>query len=123
MELIEYKKCSTCKKAKDYLIKNKIIYTDREIKENTPTEEEINNWIKKYKMNINKLFNTSGIMYREMHLKERINNMTTEEKVKLLSQNAMLIKRPILINKDQIYIGFKEKEWNRIKEVNHNDNK
>ena len=127
MELIEYQKCSTCKKARNYLEKNKINFVNREIKENTPTEEEINSWINKYNIDINKLFNTSGMIYREMNLKEKIKNMTTEEKIKILSQNAMLIKRPILIDDNQIYIGFKEKEWNHIKivleEVDNNGNK
>jgi len=115
MEFIEYSKCTTCKKAKKYLIDNNINFIDREIKDNTPTIEELTTWINKYNININKLFNTSGIIYREMNLKDKLNDMTTEEKIILLSKNAMLIKRPLLICKDKILIGFKEKEWEFLK--------
>ena len=115
MEFIEYSKCSTCKKAKKYLEDNNIKYVDREIKEKTPTINEINNWIDKYDININKLFNTSGIIYREMKLKDRLDSMTKEEKIELLSNNAMLIKRPLLVCNDKILIGFKEKEYVNLK--------
>jgi len=115
MELIGYSKCSTCKKAKEYLNINNIKYINREIKENTPTKTEINSWINKYKININKLFNTSGLIYRELYLKEKLDKMTKDEKIELLSNNAMLIKRPLLIDNDIILIGFKESEWEIIK--------
>lgn len=114
MEFIEYSKCSTCKKAKKFLDENKIKYIDREIKEKIPTKKEINNWINNYKIDINKLFNTSGLIYRELKLKDKLNLITKEEKIELLSNNAMLIKRPLLINNNKILIGFKEKEWQQI---------
>ena len=114
MELIMYSKCSTCKKAKNYLDSKNIEYKLRKIKENTPTKEEITKWIEKYNLDINKLFNTSGLIYRELKLKDKLKNMTTEEKISLLSQNAMLIKRPILVCNNNILIGFKEKDWQNI---------
>ena len=115
MEFIEYSKCSTCKKAKNFLDINNIKYKDRAIKEQTPTYEEINNWLNKYNIEINKLFNTSGLVYRQLDLKNKLKDMTLEEKIKLLSSDGMLIKRPLLICSDKILIGFKEKEWNEIK--------
>ena len=115
MEFIQYSKCSTCKKAKKFLEDNDIKVERREIKENPPTIKEINNWIKKYNININKLFNTSGLIYRELKLKDKLDNMSNEEKIELLSKNAMLIKRPLLICNDNILIGFKEKEWDKLK--------
>ncbi len=114
MELIEYSKCATCKKAKKFLIENKISFKNREIKEKTPTKEEITNWLDNYPININKLFNTSGLIYKELNLKEKMSQMNKEEKIEVLSQNAMLIKRPILITNDNILIGFKEAEWTNI---------
>ncbi len=111
MEFIGYSKCSTCIKAKNFLKKNNIQFVDREIKEKTPTIDEINSWIKKYNININKLFNTSGIIYRELNLKNKLNNMLESEKINLLSSNGMLIKRPLLVCENKILIGFKEKEW------------
>ncbi len=111
MEFIEYKKCSTCKKAKEFLEKNNIKYIDREIKENTPTIEEITSWINNYNIEIKKLFNTSGLLYKEYKLKDKIDTMTEKEKIDLLANNAMLIKRPILVTDKKILVGFKEKEW------------
>lgn len=111
MEFIEYNKCTTCKKAKNFLTKNNINFIDRDIKENNPSFEEISNWIKKYNIEINKLFNTSGLIYRELNLKDRIKTISNEEKIKLLSSNGMLVKRPLLISKNNILIGFKENEW------------
>ncbi len=116
MELIEYSKCSTCKKAKKYLIENNINFKSREIKENPPSYNEINTWLNKYNIDINKLFNTSGLIYREMNLKDKLKDLSKEEKIDLLAQNAMLIKRPILVLDNKLLIGFKEKEWNNIGE-------
>lgn len=111
MEFIEYSKCSTCKKAKKFLLENKISFDDREIKEKNPSYDEITNWIKIYKIEVNKLFNTSGLIYKELNLKDKIKTISNEEKIKLLSSNGMLVKRPLLINKDYMLIGFKENEW------------
>ena len=111
MEFIEYSKCSTCKKAKKFLDDNNIKYVDRAIKENTPTCEEISLWVNKFSIPIKKLFNTSGVKYRELNLKEKLDCMSDDEKIKLLSSDGMLIKRPLLVSDDVVLIGFKEKEW------------
>ena len=112
MLVIEYPKCTTCKKALKFLEENKIEYTKRNIVENNPTEKEIKTWINK--IEIKKLFNTSGIKYRELNLKEKLKTMTDEEKIKLLASDRMLVKRPILIDEDKVLVGFKEEEWKKI---------
>ena len=114
MDFINYSKCSTCKKAKKYLDINNIKYIDRQIKQNNPKYDEIKKWIIKYNISVRKLFNTSGILYREMDLKNKLNNMSDDEMIRLLSTNGMLVKRPILVTDNNILIGFKEKEWNSI---------
>ena len=111
---IEYTKCSTCKRAKDWLQKNNIDFEDRHIVESTPTKEELKKWIKMSGKEIKNFFNTSGLLYRSMNLKEKLNDMTDDEKIELLSSNGMLIKRPILITENGIFIGFKEKEWKTL---------
>ena len=108
---IEYPKCSTCKKAKSWLIENKIEIMDRNIVEEVPTYDELKKWIELSGKPINKFFNTSGILYRQMEISKKILNMTDDEKIKLLSSNGMLIKRPILVLDKNVLIGFKEKEW------------
>ena len=112
---IEYPKCSTCKKAKKFLKDNNIEFETRNIITETPTEKELADWIEKSGLPINKFFNTSGLLYRSMNLKEELKNCTDKEKIKLLSSNGMLIKRPILIGKDKIILGFKIEEWDKIK--------
>lgn len=111
MYFINYSKCSTCKKAKKFLDDRNINYIDRQIKDDNPKYDEIKRWIYKYDINVRKLFNTSGILYREMRLKEKFNIMSEDEMVKILAQDGMLVKRPLLITDDKILIGFKEKEW------------
>lgn len=108
---IEYPKCSTCKKAKSWLIENKIEIMDRNIVEEVPTYDELKKWIELSGKPINKFFNTSGILYRQMEISKKLLNMTDDEKIKLLSSNGMLIKRPILVLDKNVLIGFKEKEW------------
>lgn len=112
---IEYPKCSTCKKAKKFLKDNNLDFETRNIVTETPTEQELTEWIKQSGLPINKFFNTSGLLYRSMNLKEELKNCTDEEKIRLLCSNGMLIKRPILIKGDKILIGFKEEEWNKLK--------
>lgn len=109
--LIEYPKCSTCKNAKKWLEENNISFEDRHMVEETPSKEELAKWIKQSGIEIKKFFNTSGMLYKELNLKEKIPSMSEEEKIELLASNGMLIKRPLLIGKDKILIGFKKEEW------------
>ena len=111
-EFIEYAAWSTCKRAKKYLEDKKIEFIDRDIKNNTPTYEELESYVVKFKIPIKKLFNSSGLKYKSLNLKERLSDMSDNEKLKLLASDGMLIKRPLLITHDNILIGFKEKEWN-----------
>ena len=108
---IEYPKCSTCQKAKKWLESNDIEFTDRHIIENNPTEKELNKWIKQSKKDIKKWFNTTGMKYKELNLKDKLINMSEEDKIKLLASDGMLVKRPILVTEKDILIGFREAEW------------
>ena len=108
---IEYPKCSTCQKAKKWLEVNKVQFDDRHIVENNPTEKELTEWIKISRIEIKKWFNASGLKYKSLNLKEKLTNMTDEEKIKTLASDGMLVKRPILISDKGILIGFKEAEW------------
>ncbi len=114
MLLIEYPKCSTCKKAKKYLDDHNCKYDDRNIKEENPSSNEIEDYIRKSGKDINKFFNTSGLKYRELNLKDKLKDMTDKDKINLLSSDGMLIKRPILVTDDTVLFGFKEDEWNKI---------
>ena len=111
---IEYPKCSTCKKAKKWLEENNIEYIDRNIVEETPTIEELTEWIKISKQDIKKWFNTSGLKYKELNLKEKLLTISDKEKIELLASDGMLIKRPLLISDKGIFIGFKEENWKRL---------
>lgn len=111
---IQYPKCSTCQKAKKWLETNNIEFQDRSIITETPTIQELNKWITKSGKDIKKWFNTSGLKYKELNLKEKLNNMTDEEKIQLLASNGMLIKRPILISDKGVFVGFKEEEWKAL---------
>lgn len=109
--LIEYPKCTTCKKAKNYLQSHDISFEDRHIVEQNPDEKELKQWIKQSGLPIKKFFNTSGMKYRELELKDKLPNMSEEEQIALLATDGMLIKRPLLISKEFVLTGFKEKEW------------
>ena len=111
---IEYPKCSTCQKAKKWLEANKIVFEDRHIVVNIPTKEELQKWIKESGKEIKKWFNTSGLKYKELNLKERVQNMTEAEKIEVLASDGMLVKRPILISDKGVLIGFKEEEWKKL---------
>ena len=111
---IEYPKCSTCQKAKKWLEDNKIEFEDRHILEETPTKEELKEWIEKSGKEIKSFFNTSGLKYKELQLKDKLPTMEYEEKIELLASNGMLIKRPLLIYDDKIFTGFRIKEWETI---------
>jgi arsenate reductase len=106
-----YTKCSTCKKAKLWLEENNIEFVERPIKGNNPTENELKDWIKKSDYPIKKFFNTSGTLYKDLKLNEKLIDMLEEEQIKLLSTDGMLVKRPVLIGEDVILVGFKEDEW------------
>lgn len=109
-----YPKCSTCKKAYQKLQELGIEVTLRDIKENNPNVEELKSWWQKSNLELKKFFNTSGLLYKELNLKEKLPTMSEEEQLNLLASNGMLVKRPILITKDKIIIGYKEKEYQEI---------
>lgn len=111
---IEYPKCSTCQKAKKWLENNKIEFTDRHIVEENPSKEELTKWIRESKLDIKRWFNTSGLKYKELNLKEKLPSMSEEEKIKLLSTDGMLIKRPVIITDKGILTGFREEEWRKL---------
>ncbi len=111
MLFIQYPKCTTCKKAKAFLDKNGVSYTDRHIKEQNPSESELKEWIEISGLDIKRFFNTSGMLYRELGLKDRLAEMSYDEKIKLLSGDGMLVKRPILVSDNFVLAGFKESEW------------
>lgn len=114
MLLMEYPKCSTCKKAIKFLKDNGINFEDRDIVVNNPTYDELNKWIKMSGEDIKRFFNTSGMKYRELNLKEKLCDMDDDEKINLLSTDGMLVKRPLLIDENNILIGFKENEWKEL---------
>ena len=111
MLFVEYPKCTTCKKAKKWLDDRGETYTDRHIKEENPTLEELKEWHKRSGLPLKKFFNTSGMLYKEMGLKDKLPSMTEEEQYALLAQDGMLVKRPILVSEEWVLVGFKEKEW------------
>ena len=110
-QFICYSKCTTCKKARKWLESQKIEFEERPIKENNPTKEELLLWIEKSGYPIKKFFNTSGNLYKELNLKNRLPEMTKEEMIDLLSTDGMLVKRPIFLRGDKILVGFKQEEW------------
>ena len=111
MLFIEYPKCSTCKKAKKWLGDKGIVFEDRHIVEKNPTAEELREWIKKSGLDIKRFFNTSGMKYRDLGLKDKLADMEEEEKLTLLSSDGMLVKRPLVVGDNVVLVGFKEKEW------------
>lgn len=111
MLFIHYPKCSTCQKAKKWLDAHQVEYTDRHIVEENPTYEELKQWYEKSGMPLKKFFNTSGMLYKEMKLKDKLPTMSEEEQLKLLATNGMLVKRPLIVAENVILTGFKEAEW------------
>ena len=111
IEFICYPKCTTCQKAKKWLDDNKIEYKLRDIKENNPSLEELSAWHKMCGFPLKKFFNTSGLLYKSMELKDRLSAMTEEEQLKLLATDGMLVKRPLVIGEGFVLVGFKESEW------------
>lgn len=111
MLLVCYPKCSTCQKAKKWLEAREIDYTERHIKDENPTREELQEWHEKSGLPLKRFFNTSGILYKEMKLKDKLPHMTEDEQYDLLATDGLLVKRPIVITDNFITTGFKEKEW------------
>ena len=111
LQFICYPRCSTCKKAQKWLDEKGITYTFRDIKEDNPSADELKVWVEKSGLSIKRFFNTSGLLYKSMALKDKLPAMSEEEKLSLLSADGMLVKRPLLIGDDIILVGFKEKEW------------
>ncbi|MCR4718997.1 MAG: arsenate reductase family protein [Firmicutes bacterium] len=111
MEFICYTKCTTCQKAKKWLDDNKIEYNIRDIKEDNPSFEELADWYKMSGLPLKKFFNTSGLLYKSMALKDKLPTMTEEEQLKLLATDGMLVKRPLVIGENFVLLGFKESEW------------
>lgn len=114
MLFIEYPKCTTCKKAKKWLDDNQLTYTDRHIKEENPTVEELKEWHKKSGLPLKRFFNTSGNLYKELGLKDKLPSMTEEEQYELLATDGMLVKRPIIVTEDKVFTGFKEDTWKAL---------
>ena len=110
-----YMRCSTCKKARKWLDENGIEYTYREIKEENPTEKELRKWHKKSGLPLKRFFNTSGMQYKALNLKEKLPEMTEDEQFALLATDGLLVKRPLLITDKAVLVGFKESEYETLK--------
>ena len=111
IKFICYPRCTTCQKAKKWLDDNKIQYELRDIKEDNPSFEELSAWYEISGLSLKKFFNTSGLLYKSMELKDKLPAMSEEEQLKLLSTDGMLVKRPLVIGEDFVLVGFKESEW------------
>ena len=109
----EYPKCSTCKKAKKWLDDHEIRYDDRHIVENNPSKDELKEWLAKSNKPVRKFFNTSGRLYRELGLKDKLDSMSEDEQLEVLASDGMLIKRPLVVGDDFVLSGFRAKEWER----------
>lgn len=111
MLFIEYPKCSTCRKAKKWLDDRNVAYTDRHIVEDNPSADELRTWQQASGLPARRFFNTSGMLYREMQLKDRLPHMSDDEMFELLATNGMLVKRPLIVDGSMVLVGFREKEW------------
>ena len=114
---VEYPPCSTCQKAKKWLDGHGISYTDRHIKLENPTREELQAWHRRSGLPLKRFFNTSGLRYKELNLKERLPEMTEQEQYDLLASDGMLVKRPLLLGPDFVLVGFREAEWVQAREA------
>lgn len=112
MLILCYPKCSTCQKAKKWLDEQGVSYTERNIKEENPTFDELKEWYAKSGLPLKKFFNTSGLIYKSMNLKEKLPQMSENEQLELLATDGMLVKRPLVVGDDFVLTGFREKEWN-----------
>ena len=114
MVFLCYERCTTCKRAKAWLIDRGIAFTERPIKEENPSLEELRQWYQRSGLPLKKFFNTSGILYKSMELKDKLPAMTEEEQLQLLATDGMLVKRPMLIMEDKVLVGFRENEWAEV---------
>lgn len=114
MLFLEYPPCSTCKKAKAWLEGHNIEFTARHIKEDNPSFEELAAWQEKSGLPMKRFFNTSGLKYKELGLKDKLPTMSREEQLQLLASDGMLVKRPIVVRSDTVLVGFKEAEWEKL---------
>lgn len=113
---LEYPRCTTCKKAKAWLEQAGVDFVDRHIVEDNPTAEELKKWHEKSGLPLKRFFNTSGLVYKDLQLKDKLPAMSEEEQLQLLATNGMLVKRPLVVGEDFVLVGFKETEWERLKE-------
>lgn len=113
MLFLEYPPCSTCRKAKAWLEDNGVSYTARHIKEENPTYEELKIWYQRSGLPLKKFFNTSGLLYKSLNLKEKLPAMTEEEQLRLLASDGMLVKRPLIVLEDAVLTGFREADWEK----------
>lgn len=111
MKVLVYRKCSTCLNALKWLEVNQVVFDERPIKEENPSYEELKAWYEMSGLPLKKFFNTSGILYKQMNLKDKLKEMSEDEQLKLLATDGMLVKRPLVIGDDFVLTGFKEKEW------------
>lgn len=111
---IHYPKCSTCQKAKKWLDEHNISYTERNIKEENPSFEELKRWYTQSGLPLKRFFNTSGILYKELQLKDKLPDMSEEAQLRLLATNGMLVKRPLILSDKIVLTGFKEEEWHNL---------
>ena len=111
---VEYPKCTTCQRAKKFLDERGAVYTDRHIKEDNPTAEELRVWWKASGLPLKKFFNTSGMLYKSLELKDKLPQMGEEEQLELLATDGMLVKRPILVGDGFVLVGFRPAEWERV---------
>jgi arsenate reductase len=111
MMFIHYPKCTTCQKARKWLDERNVKYSVRDIKLDNPTYDELKMWLAASSLSVKKLYNTSGLLYRSLGLKDRLPGMSEDESLKLLAQDGMLVKRPLLIDDEFVLVGFKESEW------------
>ncbi len=111
MILVHYPKCTTCQKAKKWLDEKGHTYQERHIKEENPTYEELKEWLHKSGLPLKRFFNTSGMLYKSLQLKDKLADMTEDEQLNLLASDGMLVKRPIVVMEDTVLVGFRENEW------------
>ncbi len=114
MLFVCYPKCTTCQKAKKWLLEKGMEFEERDIKADNPTKEELNAWYRKSGLPLKRFFNTSGMLYKEMQLKDKLLDMSEDEQLSLLATDGMLVKRPIVVTDEKVLVGFKEKEWETL---------